>query len=132
MNCLALITGVGRRNSIAYAVAQQLASDGWDLLLNYWHPYDDRLELPRRSSDLEELAQFAREQGVNVELLPANLEDPSTPQKLIDHAEKLHREQGFGELIGLVLSHCESVDSDVFSTTLESWDRHYAVNVRAN
>lgn len=132
MNRLALITGVGRRNSIAYAVAQQLASDGWDLLLNYWHSYDDRLELPRSSSDLEELAQFAREQGVNVELLPANLEDPSTPQKLIDHAEKLHREQGFGELTGLVLSHCESVDSDVFSTTVESWDRHYAVNVRAN
>lgn len=132
MHRLALITGVGRRNSIAYAVAQQLAVDGWDLLLNYWHPYDDRLALPRESSDLDTLAEFARAQGVNVELVPANLEDPETPHALIERAQNLHREQGFGELAGIVLSHCESVDSDVLSTTLESWDRHYAVNVRAN
>lgn len=31
-----------------------------------------------------------------------------------------------------MLAHCESVDSSVLTTTVESWDRHYAVNVRAN
>ena len=40
-----------------------------------------------------------------------------------------------GELLGpldaLVMSHCESVDSGVLDTTVESFDRHYAVNVRA-
>ncbi|MCU1536611.1 MAG: fabG, partial [Humibacillus sp.] len=34
-------------------------------------------------------------------------------------------------MTGLVLSHCESVDSDLLTTSLESWDRHYAVNARS-
>jgi len=29
------------------------------------------------------------------------------------------------------MSHAESVDSGVLDTTVESFDRHYAVNVRA-
>lgn len=36
-----------------------------------------------------------------------------------------------GNLTGLVLSHTESVDSSILTTTVESWDRHYAVNARA-
>ena len=36
-----------------------------------------------------------------------------------------------GPVSGLVLSHCESVDSGFLDTTVESFDRHYAVNVRA-
>ncbi len=31
----------------------------------------------------------------------------------------------------LVLCHCESVDSSILDTTLESFDRHFAVNARA-
>ena len=31
----------------------------------------------------------------------------------------------------MVLCHCESVDSGILDTTVESFDRHYAVNVRA-
>jgi len=30
-----------------------------------------------------------------------------------------------------VMCHCESVDSDISTTTLESFDRHFAVNARA-
>jgi len=29
------------------------------------------------------------------------------------------------------MSHCESVDSSILSTTVESWDRHFHVNARA-
>src|SRR6478609_8185256 len=36
-----------------------------------------------------------------------------------------------GRLHGLVMSHCESVDSSILSTTVESWDRHFHVNARA-
>ncbi len=32
----------------------------------------------------------------------------------------------------MVLCHAESVDSDILSTTVESFDRHFAVNARAN
>jgi 3-oxoacyl-[acyl-carrier protein] reductase len=37
-----------------------------------------------------------------------------------------------GTITGLVLSHCESVNSGLLDTTVESFDRHYAVNVRAS
>jgi 3-oxoacyl-[acyl-carrier protein] reductase len=36
-----------------------------------------------------------------------------------------------GPLDALVMSHCESVTSVVLDTSVESFDRHYAVNVRA-
>ena len=36
-----------------------------------------------------------------------------------------------GPVHALVMSHCESVDSSVLDTTIDSFDRHYAVNVRA-
>ncbi len=29
------------------------------------------------------------------------------------------------------MSHCESVDSSILNTTVESWDRHFRVNARA-
>ena len=42
-----------------------------------------------------------------------------------------HAVETLGPLSALVMSHCESVDSGVLDTTVESFDRHYAVNVRA-
>src|SRR6202030_958518 len=39
----ALISGVGRKVGIAAGIAQKLASDGWDLALTYWTPYDQRM-----------------------------------------------------------------------------------------
>jgi 3-oxoacyl-[acyl-carrier protein] reductase len=64
--------------------------------------------------------------GTQVHLLQGDLENPSTPDRLIrESAEQL------GPLDALVMSHCESVDSTTLTTTVESLDRHYAVNVRA-
>lgn len=40
-----LITGVGRRRSIGAGLAVGLAEDGWDLAINYWPQYDDRVGL---------------------------------------------------------------------------------------
>jgi 3-oxoacyl-[acyl-carrier protein] reductase len=37
-----------------------------------------------------------------------------------------------GPVSALVLAHCESVEGDLRQTTLESFDRHYAVNARAS
>jgi NAD(P)-dependent dehydrogenase (short-subunit alcohol dehydrogenase family) len=36
------------------------------------------------------------------------------------------------DLQGLVMAHCESIDSSILDTTLESWDRHFTVNARAS
>ena len=36
-----------------------------------------------------------------------------------------------GALNALVMAHCETVASGLLDTTVESFDRHYAVDVRA-
>lgn len=123
---VALVTGVGRRRSIGAELALGLAADGWDLALGHWQPYDDRLGYDRGADDPAAVAEACRALGRRVELLPGDLADPSTPDALVEAAT-----ERLGTVTGLVMSHCESVDSGILSTSLESWDRHYAVNARA-
>ncbi len=120
-----LVTGVGRRQSIAAALAVGLAEDGWDLALNYWSPYDDRVWIHHGSGDPEEIAEECRDRGGAVDLLPGDLSDPAVPGALVTAAATR------GHLAGLVMSHCESVPSSILTTSVESWDRHFAVNARA-
>ena len=122
----ALVTGVGRRRSIGAELALGLASDGWDVLLNYWAPYDDRLDYERGADDPHAIAAQCRGLGVRAEAVPADLADPEAPTGLVAAAREL------GQLRALVMSHCESVDSAIPDTTVESWDRHFAVNARAS
>ncbi|MEL4357267.1 MULTISPECIES: SDR family oxidoreductase [unclassified Luteococcus] len=119
-----LITGVGRRQAIGAAIARRLASDGWSLALGYHADYDRRVM--HQDCDVELLAQELRASGTSVVLVPGDLSDPDVPAAVV---QRVRTE--LGVLDALVMSHCESVDSDYFSTTVESFDRHYAVNVRA-
>lgn len=121
-----MVTGVGRRRGIGAGLAAGLAADGWDLTLSYWTPYDVRVGLAGGPDEPEQLADELRAQGRRVELLPADLEDPAGPEDLVNRAN-----DRLGPLDALVLSHCEGVESTILTTTVESFDRHYAVNVRA-
>jgi 3-oxoacyl-[acyl-carrier protein] reductase len=120
-----VLTGVGRRRSIASTLATALAAEGWDLVLNYWTPYDDRIALERTPTDPELTAAECRDLGSRVTLVPADLSTVDAPARLIEAAAAQ------GDVRALVMSHCESVDSSILDTTVESWDRHFAVNARA-
>ena len=124
---VALITGVGRRRGIGSSIAVGLAADGWDLVLSHWRPYDDRVGHEQGAADPEELMDELRRAGRKVELVPADLEQAACGDALVQRAGEL-----LGAVDALVLSHAESVDSGVLDTTVESFDRHYAVNVRAS
>lgn len=122
----ALVTGAGRSVGIGAGIARALAADGWDLVLSYWHPYDERVnQVDEPYAELRDLAAELEAIGSRVTLLPADLEQQGTADALIHDAAEL------GPLTGLVLSHTESVDSSILDTTIESFDRHFAVNVRA-
>jgi 3-oxoacyl-[acyl-carrier protein] reductase len=122
----ALLTGVGRRRGIAAGIAAGLAEDGWDLALSYWHPYDQRVGHGGEPDDPERLAHELRGQNRRIVLVPGDLEDPAVPAEVVNSAA-----EQLGGLDALVMSHAESVDSGILDTTVESFDRHYTVNVRA-
>lgn len=123
----ALITGAGRANSIAHATALALADDGWDVAFTTWTAYESRVPL---GSDPEQgataLDAELRRRGVRSLRIEADLADPATPDRVLVEASA-----ALGPVSALILSHSESVDSSIADTTVESFDRHFAVNVRA-
>lgn len=108
----ALVTGVGRRAGIAAAIAHRLRADGWAVATTGWRDYDARMEW---GADSDPLADHE-----------VDFTDPDAPDALF----RLLADGG--PITAMVLCHAESVDSDIKSTTIESFDRHFAVNVRSN
>jgi 3-oxoacyl-[acyl-carrier protein] reductase len=121
-----LLTGVGRRRGIAAGVAAGLAADGWDLALSYWQPADVEKGLPGAPDDPERLAQELRATGRRVVLLPADLADELVPAAIMAAAA-----EQLGPLDALVMCHAHQHSSTLLDTTVASFDRHYAVNIRA-
>lgn len=72
------------------------------------------------------IAKALAERGADTVAVEADLADPSAPERVFDEVEGR-----LGGITALVMCHCESVDSGLLDTTLESFDRHFAVNARA-
>ena len=109
---VALVTGVGRARGIGAEVASGLRADGWRVVTCGWRGYDDRMAW---GADDRPLAD-----------IEADLGDPAAPAAVFDRAVRVA-----GPVSAMVLCHCESVDSAILDTTVESFDRHFAVNTRA-
>lgn len=109
---IALVTGVGRAAGIGAAVASALATDGWRVAATGWRSYDQRMPW---GADAQALST-----------IEVDFADPSAPAALF---AKVNAE--IGVVTALIMCHCESVDSSITTTTIESFDRHFAVNARA-
>jgi 3-oxoacyl-[acyl-carrier protein] reductase len=123
---LALVTGVGRTVGIGAGIARRLAASGWDIAFSYWTPYDDRMTWGREPGATEAISNALAEHGAATAPIEADLADPDTPARVFDEVERR-----LGSVTALVMCHCESVDSGLLDTTVESFDRHFAVNARA-
>ncbi|KUN84151.1 SDR family oxidoreductase [Streptomyces griseoruber] len=124
---LALVTGVGRTVGIGAGIARRLAASGWDIAFTYWAPYDDRMSWGRETGAAETIGRTLAEAGAHTAAIEADLADPKAPARVFDAVEeRLGR-----PVTALVMCHCESVDSGLLDTTVESFDRHFAVNARA-
>ena len=124
---IALVTGASRGRGIGAAIAIGLADDGWDVATTFWRAYDARMPWGRDEAGLAELERGLRAHGARTCPIEADLTDAAAPGQIFDAVQA-----ELGPVTALVLSHCESVNSGLVDTTLESFDRHFAINVRAS
>jgi len=123
---VALVTGVGRSVGIGAGIARQLASSGWDIGFSYWTPYDERMAWGSEPGAAAAISDTLAGCGATTVAVEADLGDPGAPARIFDAVER-----GLGGVTALVMCHCESVDSGLLDTTVDSFDRHFAVNARA-
>jgi 3-oxoacyl-[acyl-carrier protein] reductase len=124
---VALVTGVGRTIGIGAGIAARLAASGWDIAFTYWTPYDERMPWGIEPAATGAIERTLGGHGASVAAIEADLADAASPALLFDEAERR-----LGNVTALVMCHCESVDSGLLDTNLESFDRHFAVNARAS
>lgn len=115
---IVLITGVGRRISIGTEIARQLAADGWNIAFAN--------HSPERGFE-DEFTRELQALGAETFTSESDLADPSAPETLVQAVT-----DRLGPVQALVASHAQSVDSSIHDTSIESFDRHFAINTRAN
>lgn len=123
---VALITGASRQVGIGAAIALRLAHSGWDIATTFWRGYDETMPWGSNAADVTWLQEQLSALGAKTTMIEADLSRIETPTQVFDQVE-----QHLGPVTALILSHCQSVDSNILNTTVESFDLHFAVNARA-
>jgi 3-oxoacyl-[acyl-carrier protein] reductase len=123
---IALITGASRTIGIGASIAEELAKSGWDIALTYWQPYDASMPWGSDPKEVQALCHKLEQFGGRSIAIAVDLSLPDSALHLFDRVER-----DFGEVTAMVVAHCHSVDSDILSTSVESFDFHFAVNARA-
>ncbi len=121
-----LITGAGRRASIAAACAVAPARAGCDVGISHWRPYDRDQLPPSRDLEPRELLEEVRSLGARADAAEIDLNDPAGPFRLFEELEPR-----VGPFTALVAAHCRDLELPLMRTTADEFDRHFAVNARS-
>jgi enoyl-[acyl-carrier protein] reductase III len=111
---IALITGGSR--GIGRAITLKLASEGADVIINYF----------RKRDTAESTAQNVRDKGVNVHLIKANLAEPEKIDQMFAEIEGK-----FGKLDILINNAASGVARPAMELDADGWDWTLNINARA-
>jgi len=111
---LALVTGGGR--GIGKAIALKLASQGADIIINFF----------RHRETAEETAREIEALGVKAETMRANVGDPSKIEQMFDTIESKH-----GRLDILISNAASGVGRPVMEVDTKAWEWTMDINARA-
>jgi 3-oxoacyl-[acyl-carrier protein] reductase len=121
-----LVTGASRTIGIGAAIALALAESGWDVATTFWRPYDATMPWGSKSTEAEAILDRVRGFSSRAISIEADLSDTASAARIFDFVE-----QELGPVTALVMAHCQSVDSSIYTTSIESFDLHFALNARA-
>jgi 3-oxoacyl-[acyl-carrier protein] reductase len=122
----ALVTGASRTIGIGAASALALAQSGWDVAMTFWRPYDASMPWGSEPEEVQLLRAQLEKAGARTTAIEVDLSSTDAAEDIFDAVER-----DLGPITALVMAHCHSVDSDILTTSVESFDRHFAVNARA-
>lgn len=123
---IAVITGVGRRQGIGYAIAQKLAGLGADIFFSYWRAYDKKMKLAGSEADPQEYLKELQKHGTRVACAEVDLSDVAAVGSFLDSVE-----QALGVPDILINNACVSTAQSFLDVNADLLDMHYAVNMRA-
>ncbi len=118
---------MSRKVGIGAAIATALADAGCNLLISYFHAYDEVQPWGRGQRESGALLERLRQRGVRAEGLELDLADPEAADTLFAYARST-----LGEVHILVNNAAFSARDGLEQLNADTLDRHYAVNVRAN
>jgi len=121
-----LVTGASRAIGIGVSIATELAESGWDVATTFWRRYDASMPWGSDSTEAQALSGRLESLGARTTCVEADLSLPESAARVFDAVES-----DLGPVTALVMSHCHSVETDILTTDVESFDLHFAVNTRA-
>lgn len=125
-NKIALITGASRKIGIGAAIARELASDGADVFITYFRPYDYETGLAGEQDEPLQLLTELQQNGCQADGLEIDLSHPQAPKQVFDYVEA-----ALGPVTILVNNATYSMPDGIENLNAAGLDKHYAVNLRA-
>lgn len=122
---IALVTGASRRVGLGAAIAIALARSGWDVATTHWTAYDEAMPWGK-DEDTTALSREVTDLGAKTVAIEVDLGSIDSPAEILDEVNET-----LGPVTALVMAHCHSVAGDILTTTPESFDQHFLINVKA-
>ena len=119
-----VVTGVGRRAGIGFAIAQRLLADGANVIAHSWSEHD--AQQAWGADPIPAVVQELGGIGPRLRHIEADFADPRQPAAVIDYAVR-----EFGAVDALIANHARSSLRGLAEVTAEELDVAWAVNARA-